>query len=87
MLGVVDHVELRPEVPGDRLHERLDRSIALTLHGPWQAYDRRYSQVSWSTLHGMSRLLIDGVYLDSAAMGPMCDQTAAMFWNELRNDQ
>ena len=47
----------------------------------------RYSQVSWSTLHGMSRLLIDGVYLDSAAMGPMCDQTAAMFWKELRNDQ
>lgn len=44
----------------------------------------RYSQVSWSTLHGMSRLLIDGVYLDPEAMGPMCDQAAAMFWHELR---
>lgn len=46
----------------------------------------RYAQVSWSTLHGMSRLLIDGVYLDSAAMGPMCDQAAAMFWRELRRN-
>lgn len=44
----------------------------------------RYSQVSWSTLHGMSRLMIDGVYPDLAAMGPMCDQAAAMFWHELR---
>lgn len=43
----------------------------------------RYSQVSWSTLHGMSRLLIDGVYLDREAMGPMCDQAATMFWREL----
>ncbi len=44
----------------------------------------RYSQVSWSTLHGMSRLMIDGVYPDVEAMGPMCDQAAAMFWRELR---
>lgn len=43
----------------------------------------RYSQVSWSTLHGMSRLLIDGVYMDRESMGPMCDQAAAMFWREL----
>ena len=43
----------------------------------------RYSQVSWGTLHGLSRLLIDGIYLDREAMGPMCDQTASMFWREL----
>lgn len=43
----------------------------------------RYAQVSWSTLHGMSRLIIDGVYLDREAMGPACDQAAAMFWHEL----
>jgi AcrR family transcriptional regulator len=47
----------------------------------------RYAQVSWSTLHGMCRLLIDGIYLDSESMGPMCDQAAAMFWHELRIDQ
>jgi AcrR family transcriptional regulator len=46
----------------------------------------RYSQVSWSTLHGMSRLMIDGVYPDFEAVGPMCDQAAAMFWHELRGD-
>ena len=43
----------------------------------------RYSQVSWSTLHGMSRLLIDGVYLDPGSMGPICDHAANMFWREL----
>lgn len=46
----------------------------------------RYSQVSWSTLHGMSRLLIDGVYLDPDSMGPICDQAANMFWRELTMD-
>jgi AcrR family transcriptional regulator len=57
----------------------------------WQEHDQinsqldalRYSQVSWSTLHGMSRLLIDGIYLEPASMGPMCDQAASMFWREL----
>lgn len=44
----------------------------------------RYSQVSWSTLHGMSRLLIDGIYLDSKAMKPICDHAATMFWRELK---
>ena len=44
----------------------------------------RYAQVSWSTLHGMSRLVIDGVYPDLEAIGAMCDQAAAMFWHELR---
>ena len=43
----------------------------------------RYSQVSWGTLHGLSRLLIDGIYLDRQSMGPMCDQAASMFWREL----
>ena len=43
----------------------------------------RYSQVTWSTLHGMSRLLIDGIYLDPDAMEPICKQAAGMFWHEL----
>lgn len=46
----------------------------------------RYSQVSWSTLHGLSRSLIDGVYLDTDAMGQICDQAARMFWRELTAD-
>ena len=44
----------------------------------------RYSQVSWSTLHGMSRLLIDGIYVDSSAIDAMCDAAASMFWRELK---
>ncbi len=47
----------------------------------------RYSQVTWSTLHGMSRSLIDGVYLDTDAMGPFCNQAARMFWRELAPEQ
>ena len=43
----------------------------------------RYAQVTWSTLHGMSRLLIDGIYLDPEGMDPICKQAASMFWREL----
>ena len=43
----------------------------------------RYAQVTWSTLHGLSRLLIDGIYLEPEAMDPICDQAASMFWREL----
>ncbi|RLQ21647.1 TetR family transcriptional regulator [Seongchinamella sediminis] len=43
----------------------------------------RYAQVTWSTLHGLSRLLIDGIYLEPEAMDPVCEQAASMFWREL----
>lgn len=43
----------------------------------------RYAQVTWSTLHGMSRLLIDGIYVDRQARNSMCQATADMFWREL----
>ena len=43
----------------------------------------RYAQVTWSTLHGMSRLLIDGIYIDDEARKAMCQATAEMFWREL----
>ncbi|NIB43700.1 TetR/AcrR family transcriptional regulator [Pseudomaricurvus alkylphenolicus] len=43
----------------------------------------RFSQVSWSTMHGISRLMIDGIYVDSAAIKPICDNAGAMFWAEL----
>ncbi|MEX1668889.1 TetR/AcrR family transcriptional regulator [Zhongshania guokunii] len=47
----------------------------------------RYAQVSWSTLHGMSCLLIDGIYLDSAAIAAMTDTAARMFWQQLRGSE
>jgi AcrR family transcriptional regulator len=43
----------------------------------------RFAQVSWSTLHGMSRLLIDGIYLDATAINVMSDAAAKMFWPQL----
>jgi AcrR family transcriptional regulator len=43
----------------------------------------RYAQVSWSTLHGMSRFLIDGIYVDRAALEAMCDNATDMFWRQL----
>ena len=43
----------------------------------------RFAQVSWSTLHGMSRLLIDGIYLDATAINVMSDTAAKMFWQQL----
>lgn len=39
----------------------------------------RFAQLSWSSLHGISRLLIDGIYLESAVVDEMCATAAAMF--------
>ncbi|MEP5568987.1 MAG: TetR/AcrR family transcriptional regulator [Halioglobus sp.] len=43
----------------------------------------RYVQVYWGTLHGISRLLLDGVYTDSASIKKLCDTTADMLWQQL----
>ena len=44
----------------------------------------RFAQLSWSTLHGMSRLLIDGIYLDAATVDEMSATAAAMLWRQCR---
>ena len=38
----------------------------------------RLAQVSWSMLHGMSRLLNDGIYLDRNSIDAMSDSAVAM---------
>lgn len=38
----------------------------------------RVAQVSWSSLHGMSRLLADGIYLDNQALQAMVETAADM---------
>lgn len=38
----------------------------------------RFAQVSWSTLHGLSRLMIDGIYVDQDAADAICDAAAKM---------
>lgn len=42
----------------------------------------RFVQVYWGTLHGISRLLLDGVYADSASK-QLCDAAADMLWQQL----
>lgn len=39
----------------------------------------RLAQVTWSTLHGIARLLIDGIYADSSHIDAMCDCAAQLF--------
>lgn len=39
----------------------------------------RLAQVTWSTLHGMARLLIDGIYADSNHIDEMCDCVVNLF--------
>jgi AcrR family transcriptional regulator len=46
----------------------------------------RHSQVTMSTLHGMSRLLIDGIYVDKATIASIGDAAARMFWRELQGE-
>ena len=47
----------------------------------------RFVQVYWGTLHGISRLLPDGVYTDSASIKPLCEATADMLWQQLDPSQ
>lgn len=39
----------------------------------------RLAQVTWGTLHGIARLLIDGIYADSSHIEEMCNCTADLF--------
>ncbi len=39
----------------------------------------RLAQVTWSTLHGIARLLIDGIYADESHISEMCDCAAEVF--------
>lgn len=46
----------------------------------------RFSQVSWGTLHGISRFLIDGIYVDSASIRRICETAAEMMWQQLQSE-
>ena len=43
----------------------------------------QFSQMYWGTLHGISRLLLDGVFTDSTSLKKLCDSTAQMLWQQL----
>lgn len=44
----------------------------------------RHTQVTMSTLHGMSRLLLDGIYVEKSTVTAIGDSAARMFWRELQ---
>lgn len=39
----------------------------------------RFAQLSWSTLHGLARLLIDGIYVEPRQLDELLQLTVAMF--------
>ncbi|NRB39003.1 MAG: WHG domain-containing protein, partial [Pseudomonadales bacterium] len=39
----------------------------------------RFAQVSWGTLHGLSRLMIDGIYIEQLPQEDTIDTVVAMF--------
>jgi AcrR family transcriptional regulator len=43
----------------------------------------RFAQLSWSTLHGMSRLFIDGIYVDEGVLTHLCHTATDSFWAQL----
>ena len=46
---------------------------------PKEQDPRRLAQVTWGTLHGIARLLIDGIYADSSHIDEMCECAADLF--------
>lgn len=43
----------------------------------------RFAQVSWGTMHGIARLLIDGIYADSSHIEEMCECAVDLFTRKL----
>ena len=43
----------------------------------------RLSQVTWGTMHGIARLLIDGIYADRSHIDEMCDCAVNLFTQQL----
>jgi AcrR family transcriptional regulator len=43
----------------------------------------RFAQVYWGTLHGISRLFLDGVFTDSTSVNRLCESAADMLWQQL----
>ncbi|GAA0858140.1 TetR/AcrR family transcriptional regulator [Aliiglaciecola litoralis] len=39
----------------------------------------RLAQVTWGTLHGIARLLIDGIYADASHIDEMCETAVSLF--------
>ena len=42
-----------------------------------------FIRIYWGTLHGISRLSLDGVYTDPGSLKKFCNATADMLWQQL----
>ena len=47
----------------------------------------RLAQVIWGTVHGIAKLLIDGIYTQTSQVEEMCDSAVALFTNMASQDQ
>lgn len=46
---------------------------------PKNQHTLRLAQVTWGTMHGIARLLIDGIYADNSHIDEMCDCAVDLF--------
>ncbi len=42
-----------------------------------------FGRIYWGTLHGISRLSLDGIYSDPSSLRKFCNATADMLWQQL----
>lgn len=49
---------------------------------PKDADPLRLAQVNWGTMHGIARLLIDGIYADASHIDEMCETAVELFINQ-----
>ncbi len=43
----------------------------------------RFAQIVWSTLHGLSRLVIDGIYVEKTAIEAICDASVTLLLQQV----
>jgi len=52
---------------------------------PQELSSLRFGQVTWSTLHGLSRLLIDGIYVEQEAIDSICESTVQVLMQSFKS--
>ncbi|MEH6471255.1 MAG: TetR/AcrR family transcriptional regulator [Halopseudomonas sp.] len=50
---------------------------------PMECESLRYAQVAWSTLHGLCRLVIDGIYVEASSIDAICTTVLSLFRQQL----
>ncbi len=75
--GLTDSLKLRSHACfQDYVHHMTGICKGYTL--PEGVTPLRFSQIIWSTLHGLSRLMIDGIYVEKTAIEAICDASVKL---------